>query len=121
VQERYTRHLQAQGAGWTAAFSTMMMDNPQHYIDLAREQYDAATAVRGVSGSYEATLEPTAPEQLIEAVYGSYHEIYCDYVSDDGDREKYPFTDVLKWYLDFGRFQDTSRQRRRLPESDRRT
>lgn len=93
AQENYTRHLQAQGAGWTSMFSTMWMDNPQHYIDQAKAQYEKAVAVRGVFGSLEAVFQPVEAEHRIEAVYGPYHEIYCDYMAK-GPGE-FTFTDVL--------------------------
>ncbi len=93
AQENYTRHLQAQGAGWTSVFSTMWMDNPQHYIDQAKAQYEKAGAVRGVFGSLEAVFKPVEAERLIEEVYGVYQEIYCDYMAE-GPGE-FAFTDVL--------------------------
>ena len=93
AQGNYTRHLQAQGAGWTSVFSTMWMDNPQHYIDQAKAQYEKAGAVRGVFGSLEAVFKPVEAERLIEEVYGVYQEIYCDYMAN-GPGE-FAFTDVL--------------------------
>jgi len=93
AQENYTRHLQGQGAGWTSVFSTMWMDNPQHYIDQAKAQYEKAGAVRGVFGSLEAVFKPVEAERLIEEVYGVYQEIYCDYMAE-GPGE-FAFTDVL--------------------------
>jgi len=93
AQGNYTRHLQAQGAGWTSVFSTMWMDNPQHYIDQAKAQYEKAGAVRGVFGSLEAVFKPVEAERRIEEVYGVYQEIYCDYMAN-GPGE-FAFTDVL--------------------------
>lgn len=93
AQENYTRHLQAQGAGWTSVFSTMWMDNPQHYIDQAKAQYEKAGAVRGVFGSLEAVFKPVEAERRIEEVYGVYQDIYCDYMAE-GPWE-FAFTDVL--------------------------
>ncbi|BEN05094.1 hypothetical protein OM409_12455 [Serratia bockelmannii] len=93
AQENYTRHLQAQGAGWTSVFSTMWMDNPQHYIDQAKAQYEKAGAMRGVFGSLEAVFKPVEAERRIEEVYGAYQEIYCDYMAE-GPGE-FSFTDVL--------------------------
>lgn len=93
AQENYTRHLQAQGAGWTSVFSTMWMDNPQHYIDQAKAQHEKAGAVRGVFGSLEAVFKPVEAERRIEEVYGVYQEIYCDYMAN-GPGE-FAFTDVL--------------------------
>ena len=74
AQERYTQYLQAQGAGWTAVFSTFLMDNPQHHINSAKAQREAATAVRSTFGSYEAAMEATAPERLMMAAYGGVYE-----------------------------------------------
>ncbi|WP_337047253.1 hypothetical protein [Serratia liquefaciens] len=93
AQENYTRHLQAQGADWTSVFSTMWMDNPQHYIDQAKAQHEKAGSVRGVFGNLEATFQPVVAERRIEKVYGPYHEIYCDYMAK-GPGE-FAFTDVL--------------------------
>ncbi|WP_080497508.1 hypothetical protein [Serratia marcescens] len=93
AQENYTRHLQAQGAGWTSVFSTMWMDNPQHYIDQAKAQYEKAGVVRGVFGSLEAVFKPVEAERRIEEVYGVYQDIYCDYMAE-GPWE-FTFTDVL--------------------------
>jgi len=93
AQEKYTRHLQAHGAGWTAAFSTMWLDNPQHYINIARKQYAEAGTVRGVFGRLEAAFEPVEAESRIEAVYGLYQDIYCDDMTDG--RARFTFTDVL--------------------------
>lgn len=93
AQERYTQHLQSQGAGWTAIFSTMWMDDPQHHINAARQQYEKAGTVRGVFGRLESAFDPVSAELLIEAKYGPYQEIYCDYMSND--REKFTFIDVL--------------------------
>nr|WP_244631065.1 hypothetical protein [Pantoea agglomerans] len=93
AQERYTRHLQDQGAGWTAAFSTMWLDNPHHYISNARKQYEDAGTVRGVFGQLEGAFKPVEAEQRIEVVYGPYQEIYCDCMTDE--RDKFTFTDVL--------------------------
>ncbi|MDI3441636.1 hypothetical protein QLG07_19405 [Erwinia sp. V90_4] len=93
AQERYTRYLQEQGAGWTAAFSTIWLDNPQHFISNARQQYEVAGRVRGVFGRLEGAFDPVDAEVLIEDVYGPYQDIYCDYMSDKP--EKFTFTDVL--------------------------
>lgn len=74
AQERYTQYLQAQGAGWTAAFSTFLMDNPQHHISKATAQREAATAVRATFGSYDAAMEPTEPERLMMLACGELYE-----------------------------------------------
>ncbi|WP_439291743.1 MULTISPECIES: hypothetical protein [Rahnella] len=93
AQENYSRYLQQGGAGWTAIFSTMWMDNPQHYIDASKEQYIKAGSVRGVFGSLQSAFEPVGAEVRIEAVYGKYQDIYCDYMKK-GPGE-FVFTDVL--------------------------
>ncbi|CUR85150.1 hypothetical protein JQ098_004142 [Salmonella enterica subsp. enterica serovar Typhimurium] len=93
AQERYTRYLQQNGAGWTSVFSTMWLDNPQHFISKARLQWEKAARVRGAFGSHEAVFEPVPAECLIESRYGSYREIYCDYMQE-GDGE-FIYTDVL--------------------------
>ncbi|AYO37316.1 hypothetical protein [Serratia sp. P2ACOL2] len=93
AQANYTRYLQTQGAGWTSVFSTMWMDNPQHYIDQAKTQHEKAGSVRGVFGNLEAAFEPVAAECRIEEVYGPCREIYCDYMAK-GPGE-FAFTDVL--------------------------
>lgn len=93
AQGNYTRHLQAQGAGWTSVFSTMWMDNPQHYIDQAKAQYEKAGAVRGVFGSLEAVFQPVEAERRIEDVYGAYQEVYCDIMAKVPG--EFVFTDVL--------------------------
>lgn len=74
AQERYAQYLQAQGAGWTAVFSTFLMDNPQHHINKAKAQRESATAVRATFGSYEAAMEQTAAERLMTAAYGEIYE-----------------------------------------------
>jgi hypothetical protein len=73
AKERYTHYLQQSGAGWTSVFSTMWLDNPQHFISNAKSQREQAAKVRSVFGSYEAAMEPTEPERLMMAAYG---EIY---------------------------------------------
>lgn len=93
AQKRYTRYLQQNGAGWTAALSTMWLDNPQHFINKARLQREKAARVRGAFGSHDAVFEPVPAECLIESRYGSYREIYCDYMQE-GDGE-FIYTDVL--------------------------
>ncbi len=93
AQERYTRYLQQNGAGWTAVFSTMWLDNPSHYITIAKAQREDAARVRGVFGTHEAVFEPVPAECLIESKYGPYREIYCDYMQE-GNGE-FIYTDVL--------------------------
>ena len=81
AQERYTQHLVSVGAGWTAAFSTMFLDNPQHYINRAKEQNSEAAKVRAVFGSYEAAMKPTPAEVMMLDKYGYL------YVSDLAEGE----------------------------------
>ncbi|MFT2793595.1 hypothetical protein ACMV5I_26550 [Serratia sp. T13T92] len=81
AQERYTHHLVSAGAGWTAAFSTMFMDNPQHFINRAKEQSSEAAKVRAVFGSYEAAMKPTQAEAMMLDKYGHL------YASDLADGE----------------------------------
>jgi len=93
AQERYTHYLQSQGAGWTSVFSTLWMDDPQHYINIAKEQLKSVGDVRGIFGSLDAAFDPVGAEHLIEAKYGPCQDIYCDIMSEK--RNKYTFTDVL--------------------------
>ncbi|MBD2786299.1 helix-turn-helix domain-containing protein, partial [Xenorhabdus sp. DI] len=53
---------------------TMSMDNPQGYIDRAKEQIQDAAKVRGIFADYEAALELTEPEKLM--LSGELAEIY---------------------------------------------
>ncbi|EMZ3833472.1 hypothetical protein ABDJ74_004822 [Salmonella enterica] len=79
AQDRYTRYLQSNGVdGFNIVFGTMMMDNPQHFIERAREQAARAAEVRGVFGSYEAIYDKlTVPEQLLEDALGwLYNDSY---------------------------------------------
>ncbi|HEM8505037.1 TPA: hypothetical protein U2Q41_001792 [Citrobacter koseri] len=93
AQERYTRYLQQNGAGWTSVFSTMWLDNPQNFISNAKLQREKAAKVRGAFGSHEAVFDPVPAECLIESRYGPYQGIYCDYMRE-GDGE-FIYTDVL--------------------------
>jgi hypothetical protein len=78
AQANYTHYLQSKGAGWTSVFSTMWMDNPQHYIDNAKSQYKRAAEVRGVFGSCEDLLAKlTEPEQRLEDAIGWIYESGC--------------------------------------------
>lgn len=74
ARDNYTCYLEANGAGWTASFSTMMMGDPQHYVDRARTQYSRAAEARGTFGSYEAALEPTKADQLTEMVCSNIYD-----------------------------------------------
>ncbi|WP_211305460.1 hypothetical protein [Xenorhabdus cabanillasii] len=55
----------------------MSMDNPQSYIDRAKEQISGAANVRGIFGSYEAALELTEPEKLM--LVGELADIYAPF------------------------------------------
>ncbi|VEI21855.1 Uncharacterised protein [Serratia plymuthica] len=81
AQERYTQHLVSAGAGWTAAFSTMFMNDPQHYINRAKEQNSEAAKVTAVFGSYETAMKPTQAESMMLDKYGHL------YVSDLAEGE----------------------------------
>lgn len=93
AQERYSRYLQQNGAGWTSVFSTMWLDDPQRFIRNATTQREKAACVRGAFGSHEAAFDPVAAEHLIESRYGPYQEIYCE-IMREGEGE-YIYTDVL--------------------------
>lgn len=73
AQDRYTDYLMAQGAGFTAAFATLGLDNPQGYINRAKEQHQKAAEVRAVFGSHQAAMALTPAEQAIELRYGQYY------------------------------------------------
>ena len=93
AQQRYTQHLQLNGAGWTAAFSTMWLDDPQHFISRANSQREKAALVRGHFENYEDSFNPSPAECLIESRFGPYREIYCDYTHEANG--EFIFTDVL--------------------------
>lgn len=93
AQERYTRYQQQNGAGWTSVFSTMWLDNPQHFISNAKSQRDKSAKVRGAFGSHEAVFDPVPAECLIESRYGPYQVIYCDFMLEGGG--EFIYTDVL--------------------------
>ena len=83
AQANYTRYLQTQGAGWTSVFSTMWMDNPQHYIDVAKLQRENALDARGTFGSYEAAMEPTEAERRMLGECGEIYDDECYGWSDE--------------------------------------
>ncbi|KHN91532.1 helix-turn-helix domain containing protein [Pectobacterium actinidiae] len=67
AEKRYRNWMVSQGQElFIAAFSTIGMDNPQRCIENARKAIDTASQVRAYYGSYEAAMEPTEPERLIE-------------------------------------------------------
>ncbi|MDC9591897.1 helix-turn-helix domain-containing protein, partial [Xenorhabdus sp. XENO-10] len=62
AQTKYADYLMKSGAAaFQVAFGTMSMDNPQGYIDRAKEQISDAAKVRATFESYEAALELTEP------------------------------------------------------------
>lgn len=63
VEKRYRDWMVANGADiLQTAFGTFFMDDPQHYLKLARENIRKASEVRAVFGSYEAAMEPVEAE-----------------------------------------------------------
>ncbi|WP_225181110.1 helix-turn-helix domain-containing protein [Pectobacterium aroidearum] len=67
AENRYRNWMVSQGQEvFIAAFSTIGMDNPQRCIENARKAIDTASQVRAYYGGYEAAMEPTEPEHLIE-------------------------------------------------------
>ncbi|WP_323870391.1 helix-turn-helix domain-containing protein [Xenorhabdus szentirmaii] len=75
AQQKYADYLMKSGAhAFQVAFGTMSMDNPQSYIDRAKEQIRNAAKVRGVFASYEVALALTEPEKLM--LVGELAEIY---------------------------------------------
>ncbi|HCF8172947.1 TPA: helix-turn-helix domain-containing protein [Klebsiella pneumoniae] len=66
VEKRYRDWMVANGADiLQTAFGTFSMNDPQHYLKLARENIRKASEVRAVFGSYEAAMEPVEAELLI--------------------------------------------------------
>ncbi|MDE9553337.1 helix-turn-helix domain-containing protein [Xenorhabdus bovienii] len=75
AQQKYSDYLMKSGAHpFQIAFGTMSMDNPQGYINSAKEQIKKASQVRAAFASYEATLELTEPEKLM--LVGELADIY---------------------------------------------
>ncbi|MDU1089447.1 MAG: helix-turn-helix domain-containing protein [Leclercia adecarboxylata] len=67
AEKRYRDWLVLNGADLlNVAFGTMFMDNPQHFLRLARSNIDSARQVRAHYGSYDAAMEPVAAELLID-------------------------------------------------------
>ncbi|EDM7409395.1 hypothetical protein LCE91_004083 [Salmonella enterica] len=71
----------AEASNHNVSWSNIMAcshDNPQHFIERAREQAARAAEVRGVFGSYEAIYDKlTVPEQLLEDALGwLYNDSY---------------------------------------------
>ena len=63
---RYRNWMVANGSDLLqTAFGTLFMDDPQHFLNRARENIKKAAEVRAVFGSYEAAMEPVEAEQLI--------------------------------------------------------
>lgn len=97
ARDNYTRYLEANGAGWTASFSTMMMGDPQHYIDRARTQFTRAAEVRGTFGSYEAALESTKAEQLMEMVCGDIYDNDFGWTPKEKRRDVLRVSELLRY------------------------
>lgn len=75
AQKKYSDYLMKSGAHvFQIALGTMSMDNPQGYINRAKEQIREAAKVRASFASYEAALELTEPEKLM--LVGELAEIY---------------------------------------------
>ncbi|KMW73327.1 hypothetical protein TI10_09605 [Photorhabdus luminescens subsp. luminescens] len=75
AQKKYSDYLMKSGVhAFQIAFGTISMDNPQGYIDRAKEQIKEAVKVRASFASYEAALELTEPEKLM--LVGELAEIY---------------------------------------------
>lgn len=68
AEQRYARFMLSSGADpFQIAFGTIGMDNPARAIQNARENIARAAGVRGVFGSYEAALENSEAERLIQS------------------------------------------------------
>lgn len=76
AQEKYTEYLISHGVNsFQLVFSTMTLDNPQHFIDQAKAQFIQAAEVRAVFGSYEAAYyEFTEPEKRLEDTLGYLYD-----------------------------------------------
>ena len=75
AQERYSQYLLKSGAApFQIAFGTMSMDNPQGYIQRAKNAVTEASKVRSIFGSYEQALEDTPAEKLM--LVGELADIY---------------------------------------------
>ncbi|MGL5600619.1 MAG: helix-turn-helix domain-containing protein [Silvania sp.] len=67
AEKRYRDWLVLNGTDLlNVAFGTLFMDNPQHFLSLARSNIDCARQVRAHYGSYDAAMEPVAAELLID-------------------------------------------------------
>lgn len=67
AEKRYRDWLVLNGTDLlNVAFSTLFMDNPQHFRSRARSNIDSASQVRAHYGSYDAAMEPVAAELLID-------------------------------------------------------
>ncbi|WP_408673259.1 helix-turn-helix domain-containing protein [Xenorhabdus doucetiae] len=68
AQQKYSDYLMKSGAhAFQIAFGTMSMDNPQGYINRAKEQIRKASQVRGLFGSYEQALDDCEAERLMKS------------------------------------------------------
>lgn len=67
AEKRYRDWLVLNGTDLlNVAFGTLFMDNPQHFLSVARSNIDSARQVRAHYGSYDAAMEPVAAELLID-------------------------------------------------------
>jgi hypothetical protein len=83
----------------------MFLDNPQHYINRAKEQNSEAAKVRAVFGSYEAAMKPTPAEVMMLDKYGYL------YVSDLAEGETRT--------MDCGEHEQEQAERKRTAEGFR--
>lgn len=112
AEKRYRDWLVLNGTNLlNVAFGTLFMDNPQHFLSVARSNIDSARQVRAHYGSYDAALEPVAAELLIdqsallvdedygmtaeEAESGEMRGLRCLEVEDARSEAHSGFCDVL--------------------------
>ncbi|QQO66661.1 helix-turn-helix domain-containing protein [Klebsiella michiganensis] len=68
AEQQYSRYLLANDVHpLQVAFGTMGLDNPARAIQSARENIKKAAGVRAIFGSYEAALEDSEAERLIQS------------------------------------------------------
>lgn len=112
AEKRYRDWLVLNGTDLlNVAFGTLFMDNPQHFLSVARSNIDSARQVRAHYGSYDAAMEPVAAELLIdqsallvdedygmtaeEAESGEMRGLRCLEVEDARSEAHSGFCDVL--------------------------
>ncbi|MEG1112787.1 MAG: helix-turn-helix domain-containing protein [Hafnia sp.] len=112
AEKRYRDWLVINGTDLLkVAFGTLFMDNPQHFLRLARSNIDSARQVRAHYGSYDAAMEPVTAELLIdqsallvdedygmtaeEAESGEMRGLRCLEVEDARSEAHSGFCDVL--------------------------